>query len=251
VAPVASGSISPLRRMVWDTNCWGAEIARGLRTSVKALKSDHAVRGVKSSCDGSSQALHTRGSCGVEMIPRRNAVRMTWLAWAGFSPRLGHPLDALLLGFPERRERRDGGPDGRPERLHAVDGVLPADEQLGAEGEVVADEHPAAGREPEREALVHRVAHADGEPDAGCQGGLQVQHPEEPRVGPGQPVLFRLDDVPGAAERLLDGVEHPGVADGVPPALGRGRLAGVQLVERDEPAARVEHEIGHDTYPLM
>ena len=88
-------------------------------------------------------------------------------------------------------------------------------------------------------------------PTPGARGVCRSQHAEEPRVGPGQPVLFRLDDVPGAAERLRDGVEHPGVADGVPPALGRGRVAGVQLVERDEPAAGVEHEIGHDTYPLM
>src|SRR6185436_18709891 len=70
-------------------------------------------------------------------------------------------VDPVVLPLAEVADPADGGLDQVGEIALDEDGVLAADLDLAAEGEVVADEDARADHETRGEALVVRIAEAD------------------------------------------------------------------------------------------
>ena len=153
-------------------------------------------------------------------MPRSKLRRMRASAWSLLELVLLHPVDAKSLLLLKRVERAHRLGDAADEVPLAVDGVLPPDEELGSEGEVVADEDPAPGTEAEGERLVDAVPDAHREGDPIGDGALEVERPEELGAVLHDSELFACYVVARPAEGVGDNVEDPAVGERIPPALG-------------------------------
>ena len=143
----------------------------------------------------------------------------------------------------ELRQVLHGQADGLAEAEFAVLGVLPLDDQLRAEAQVVADKRPGPGTEAERERHVGAVAEADGQGDAGHQLVPQIERAEEAVPVLGQAELLLLDDEAGLVEHPGDEIEHERVLDRHPGFGARRRLDERERLSGDGFRSAVEHDV--------
>jgi hypothetical protein len=163
-----------------------------------------------------------------------------------------HAADALGLLLAEVGEFRHRLADGLLVAGDAVRRVLPRDDPLGAEREVVAHERARAAAPLERQALVERRADADRQADAVHETAREGQRPEEAGVVTREPELHALDLVACVRERIEGVGEHRPVGDGHPAPFGLRARHGVEFVARDFAGSAVEHQAGlrHTTHSL-
>lgn len=137
---------------------------------------------------------------------------------------LGDPvqLDPSCFVLAKLVEASDRGGDRFAEAGLAEAGVATGDNHVGAEREVVADEDVLAAAEADRQRLVDAVAAADGQRDAWCDLGLQLQGAEEAGVIRSDGQLDGPDLKSCLVERLDDRSEDLAVGQGKP-CRGGGR----------------------------